>query len=289
MWLADNGKDYEVIDCSDGEKLERWGKYILLRPDPQVLWSTPKNDKRWKQLNGHYHRSNRGGGEWEFFKLPEQWTINYRDLTFNLKPFSFKHTGLFPEQAANWDWFGDLIRRADRPVKVLNLFAYTGGATLAAAAAGAHVTHVDASKGMVTWAKENAASSGLSDAPIRWIVDDCVKFVQREIRRGNHYDAIIMDPPSYGRGPKGEIWKIEESIHGLIQLCTQLLSEDPLFFLVNSYTTGLQPAVLTYMIATELKKFKGFVRSEEIGLPVTDTGLVLPCGASGRWSKEEIL
>ena len=289
MWLADNWKDYEVIDCSDGEKLERWGKYILLRPDPQVLWSTPKNDKRWKQLNGHYHRSNRGGGEWEFFKLPEQWTINYRDLTFNLKPFSFKHTGLFPEQAANWDWFGDLIRRADRPVKVLNLFAYTGGATLAAAAAGAHVTHVDASKGMVTWAKENAASSGLSDAPIRWIVDDCVKFVQREIRRGNHYDAIIMDPPSYGRGPKGEIWKIEESIHGLIQLCTQLLSEDPLFFLVNSYTTGLQPAVLTYMIATELKKFKGFVRSEEIGLPVTDTGLVLPCGASGRWSKEEIL
>ena len=195
---------------------------------------------------------------------------------------------MFPEQAANWDWFGDLIRRADRPVKVLNLFAYTGGATLAAAAAGAHVTHVDASKGMVTWAKENAASSGLSDAPIRWIVDDCVKFVQREIRRGNHYDAIIMDPPSYGRGPKGEIWKIEESIHGLIQLCTQLLSENPLFFLVNSYTTGLQPAVLTYMIATELKKFKGFVRSEEIGLPVTDTGLVLPCGASGRWSKEEI-
>ena len=289
MWIADNWKDYEVLDTSKGEKLERWGDYLLIRPDPQVIWDTPKTNRGWKKCNGHYHRSSKGGGDWEFFDLPKQWQIHYGKLTFNLKPFSFKHTGLFPEQAANWDWFGDLIRRADRPVKVLNLFAYTGGATLAAAAAGAHVTHVDASKGMVTWAKENAASSGLSDAPIRWIVDDCVKFVQREIRRGNHYDAIIMDPPSYGRGPKGEIWKIEESIHGLIQLCTQLLSEDPLFFLVNSYTTGLQPAVLTYMIATELKKFKGFVRSEEIGLPVTDTGLVLPCGASGRWSKEEIL
>ena len=288
MWIADNWKDYEVLDTSKGEKLERWGDYLLIRPDPQVIWDTPKTNRGWKKCNGHYHRSSKGGGDWEFFDLPKQWQIHYGELTFNLKPFSFKHTGLFPEQAANWDWFGDLIRRADRPVKVLNLFTYTGGATLAAAAARAHVTHVDASKGMVTWAKENAASSGLSDAPIRWIVDDCVKFVQREIRRGNHYDAIIMDPPSYGRGPKGEIWKIEESIHGLIQLCTQLLSEDPLFFLVNSYTTGLQPAVLTYMIATELKKFKGFVRSEEIGLPVTDTGLVLPCGASGRWSKEEI-
>lgn len=288
MWIADNWKDYEVLDTSKGEKLERWGDYLLIRPDPQVIWDTPKTNRGWKKCNGHYHRSSKGGGDWEFFDLPKQWQIHYGELTFNLKPFSFKHTGLFPEQAANWDWFGDLIRRADRPVKVLNLFAYTGGATLAAAAAGAHVTHVDASKGMVTWAKENAASSGLSDAPIRWIVDDCVKFVQREIRRGNHYDAIIMDPPSYGRGPKGEIWKIEESIHGLIQLCTQLLSENSLFFLVNSYTTGLQPAVLTYMIATELKKFKGFVRSEEIGLPVTDSGLVLPCGASGRWSKEEI-
>ena len=288
MWIADNWKDYEVLDTSKGEKLERWGDYLLIRPDPQVIWDTPKKNRGWKKCNGHYHRSSKGGGDWEFFDLPKQWQIHYGELTFNLKPFSFKHTGLFPEQAANWDWFGDLIRRANRPVKVLNLFAYTGGATLAAAAAGAHVTHVDASKGMVTWARENAASSGLSDAPIRWIVDDCVKFVQREIRRGNHYDAIIMDPPSYGRGPKGEIWKIEESIHGLIQLCTELLSEDPLFFLVNSYTTGLQPAVLTYMIATELKRFKGFVRSEEIGLPVTDTGLVLPCGASGRWSKEEI-
>ena len=288
MWIADNWKDYEVLDTSKGEKLERWGDYLLIRPDPQVIWDTPKKNRGWKKCNGHYHRSSKGGGDWEFFDLPKQWQIHYGELTFNLKPFSFKHTGLFPEQAANWDWFGDLIRRANRSVKVLNLFAYTGGATLAAAAAGAHVTHVDASKGMVTWAKENAASSGLSDAPIRWIVDDCVKFVQREIRRGNHYDAIIMDPPSYGRGPKGEIWKIEESIHGLIQLCTELLSEDPLFFLVNSYTTGLQPAVLTYMIAMELKKFKGFVRSEEIGLPVTDAGLVLPCGASGRWSREEI-
>ena len=227
-----------------------------------------------------------GGGEWEFFDLPEQWQIHYGELTFNLKPFSFKHTGLFPEQATNWDWFGDKIRNAGRPVKVLNLFAYTGGATLAAAAAGAHVTHVDASKGMVAWAKENAASSGLSDKPIRWLVDDCVKFVEREIRRGNHYDAIIMDPPSYGRGPKGEIWKIEDAIHPLIKLCTQILSEDPLFFLINSYTTGLAPAVLTYMLGTELKSFHGHVDSQEIGLPVTSSGLILPCGASGRWEAD---
>ena len=213
MWLADNWKDYEVIDCSKGEKLERWGDYILVRPDPQVIWDTPRKEKGWHKMNAHYHRSKKGGGEWEFFDLPQQWSIHYRSLTFQLKPFSFKHTGLFPEQAANWDWFSELIKKAGRPVKVLNLFAYTGGATIAAAAAGASVTHVDASKGMVTWAKENAASSGLADAPIRWIVDDCVKFVEREIRRGNHYDAIIMDPPSYGRGPKGEIWKIEESIH----------------------------------------------------------------------------
>ena len=288
MWIADNWKDYEVLDTSRGEKLERWGKYLLIRPDPQVIWDTPKKLPGWKHCNGHYHRSSKGGGDWEFFDLPKQWTIHYRNLTFNLKPFSFKHTGLFPEQAANWDWFGDLIRHAGRPVKVLNLFAYTGGATLAAAEAGASVTHVDASKGMVTWAKENAASSGLNDAPIRWIVDDCVKFVQREIRRGNHYDAIIMDPPSYGRGPKGEIWKIEESIHGLIKLCAQLLSDDPLFFLVNSYTTGLQPAVLTYLISTELKTFGGYVRYEEIGLPVSSNGLVLPCGASGRWAKVPI-
>ena len=218
--------------------------------------------------------------------MPEEWSINYKELTFNLKPFSFKHTGLFPEQATNWDWFSDLIKKADRPIKVLNLFAYTGGATLSAAKAGAHVTHVDASKGMVNWAKENAASSGLSDAPIRWLVDDCVKFVEREIRRGNKYDAIIMDPPSYGRGPKGEIWKIEESIYPFIELTSQILSDDPLFFLVNSYTTGLQPAVLSYMINTVITaKFGGKVESSEIGLPVSSNGLVLPCGASGRWSK----
>lgn len=287
MWIADGWKDYEVIDCSDGEKLERWGKYILLRPDPQVLWSTPKKNPNWNKLNGHYHRSNKGGGEWEFFNLPKQWTINYRDLTFNLKPFSFKHTGLFPEQAANWDWFSKIIKESGRKdIKVLNLFAYTGGATCAVAKAGAAVTHVDASKGMVTWAKENAISSGLADAPIRWIVDDCVKFVEREIRRGNKYDAIIMDPPSYGRGPKGEIWKIEEKIHPFIQLCSKLLSDAPLFFLVNSYTTGLAPAVLTYMISTEVKaRYGGHVVSDEIGLPVSDTGLVLPCGAAGRWQK----
>ena len=288
MWIADGWKDYEVIDCSNGEKLERWGKYILLRPDPQVIWDTEKKVPQWKKLNGHYHRSSKGGGEWEFFNLPEQWSINYKELTFQLKPFSFKHTGLFPEQAANWDWFGNKIRNAGRPVKVLNLFAYTGGATLAAANAGASVTHVDASKGMVAWAKENAKSSGLEDAPIRWIVDDCVKFVEREIRRGNHYDAIIMDPPSYGRGPKGEIWKIEEAIYPLVKLCAQLLSDDPLFFLINSYTTGLAPAVLTYMLGTVVQpKFGGIVRSDEIGLPVTHTGLVLPCGASGRWESDK--
>lgn len=283
MWLADNWKDYEVIDCSKGEKLERWGDYILVRPDPQVIWDTPRKEKGWHKMNAHYHRSKKGGGEWEFFDLPQQWSIHYRNLTFQLKPFSFKHTGLFPEQAANWDWFSELIKKAGRPVKVLNLFAYTGGATIAAAAAGASVTHVDASKGMVTWAKENAASSGLADAPIRWIVDDCVKFVEREIRRGNHYDAIIMDPPSYGRGPKGEIWKIEESIHPLVKLCAQLLVEKPLFFLINSYTTGLQPAVLSYLIGTELKRFPGKVIADEIGLPVSSNGLTLPCGASGRF------
>lgn len=283
MWIAENWKDYEVLDTSCGEKLERWGDYLLVRPDPQVIWDTPKTLKGWTRMNGHYHRSKKGGGEWEFFDLPEQWTIRYKTLTFNLKPFSFKHTGLFPEQAANWDWFSDKIKKAQRPIKVLNLFAYTGGATLAAAAAGASVTHVDASKGMVGWAKENARSSHLENASVRWIVDDCVKFVEREIRRGNHYDAIIMDPPSYGRGPKGEIWKIEESIHPFIKLCAQLLSEDPLFFLVNSYTTGLAPAVLTYMLSTELKDHPGRVDSQEVGLPVTSNGLVLPCGASGRW------
>lgn len=283
MWIANKWKDYEVIDCSQGEKLERWGKYTLVRPDPQVLWDTPKTAKGWHKKNAHYHRSKKGGGEWEFFDLPQQWQIHYGTLCFNLKPFSFKHTGLFPEQAVNWDWINDKIQKAHRPVKVLNLFAYTGGATLAAAAAGASVTHVDASKGMVGWAKENAAASGLTDAPIRWIVDDCVKFVEREIRRGNHYDAIIMDPPSYGRGPKGEIWKIETAIHPLVNLCVQLLSQQPLFFLINSYTTGLQPAVLAYLLGIELKSQKGRIDAQEIGLPVSLSGLTLPCGASGRW------
>ena len=287
MWIADNWKDYEVIDTSTGEKLERWGDYLLVRPDPQVIWNTPKKNKGWHKHNGHYHRSNKGGGKWDFFNLPEQWTVNYKNLTFNLKPFSFKHTGLFPEQAVNWDWFGNKIRNAGRPVKVLNLFAYTGGATLAAAAAGASVTHVDASKGMVGWAKENAAASGLADAPIRWLVDDCMKFVEREIRRGNKYDGIIMDPPSYGRGPKGEIWKIEDNIWDFVGLTAQLLSDDALFFLINSYTTGLQPAVLSYMMNSTLtKKFGGHVEAEEIGLPVTESGLVLPCGASGRWQRK---
>lgn len=284
MWIADHWKDYEVIDTSCGEKLERWGRYILLRPDPQVIWKTEKNVPEWNRLNGHYHRSSKGGGEWEFFKLPEEWTISYRELNFRLKPFSFKHTGLFPEQAVNWDWCSERIREAGRPVKVLNLFAYTGGATLAAASAGASVTHVDASKGMVTWAKENAAASHLEDAPVRWLVDDCVKFVEREIRRGNKYDGIIMDPPSYGRGPKGEIWKIEESIYPFVELAAQLLSDDALFFLINSYTTGLQPAVLSYMLSAVIQKKRGGeVQSSEIGLPVSSNGLVLPCGATGRW------
>ena len=286
MWIAKDWKDYEVIDTSGGEKLERWGEYTLVRPDPQVIWNTPKKHKGWKKMNGHYHRSNRGGGEWEFFDLPDTWQIHYKNLTFRLQPFKFKHTGLFPEQAVNWEWFGKKIEKAQRPVKVLNLFAYTGGATLSAAKAGANVTHVDASKGMVAWAKENAVASGLKDAPIRWLVDDCVKFVEREIRRGNKYDGIIMDPPSYGRGPKGEIWKIEEKIFPFIQLCMQILSDDPLFFLINSYTTGLQPAVLSYMMNTEIvPKFGGHVEAEEIGLPVSGNGLVLPCGASSRWEK----
>ena len=286
MWISNNWQDYEVVDCSKGEKLEKWGEYILVRPDPQVIWNTERKNHLWKKMNAHYHRSERGGGEWEFFDLPEQWTISYKNLKFNLKPFSFKHTGLFPEQATNWDWFSEKIKKANRPVKVLNLFAYTGGATLAAAEAGACVTHVDASKGMVAWAKENAKSSGLENAPIRWLVDDCVKFVEREIRRGNKYDGIIMDPPSYGRGPKGEIWKIEDSNYDFIKLCTKILADDAIFFLINSYTTGLAPSVLTYMISTEIvPKFGGHVVSDEVGLPVRDTKLVLPCGASGRWEK----
>ena len=285
MWICNDWKDYEIIDVSCGEKLERWGDYLLIRPDPQAIWHTKKEHDGWYHPNAHYHRSKKGGGSWEFIDLPKQWQISYKNLNFELKPFSFKHTGLFPEQAVNWDYMTDKIIKAGRPVKVLNLFAYTGGATVACAKAGAHVTHVDASKGMITWAKENAAASGLKDAPIRYLVDDCMKFVEREIRRGNHYDAILMDPPSYGRGPGGEVWKIEEKIHDLVKLCAKLLSDNPVFFIINSYTTGLQPAVLSYIINTEITAyFGGKVRADEIGLPVTSNGLTFPCGCSARWS-----
>ena len=285
MWAADQWTDYEVLDTSEGEKLERWGNYLLVRPDPQVIWQTDRLHPGWSNPNGHYYRSSNGGGHWKFRDLPETWSINYRDLTFNLKPFAFKHTGLFPEQAVNWDWFRTKIEQSNRPVRVLNLFAYTGGATCAALAAGASVTHVDASKGMVTWAHENADLSGLGDRPVRWLVDDCVKFVQREIRRGSKYEAIIMDPPSYGRGPKGEIWKIEDTVFPLIRLCAEVLSDQPLFFLINSYTTGLQPGVMTYMLSTALTdKHPASVISDEVGLPVSDSGLILPCGCSGRAS-----
>jgi len=294
MWIADNWKEYKVLDTSLGEKLEDWGGYRLIRPDPQVIWESKKNLPGWSRPDAHYHRSEKGGGEWEFFSLPESWDIHYGpsdwdgQLTFHLKPFAFKHTGVFPEQAVNWDWSHRLIRERKaqgKNVRVLNLFAYTGGATLAAAAAGAEVTHVDASKGMVGWAKENAAASGLQDAPVRWLVDDCRKFVEREIRRGNTYDAIIMDPPSYGRGPKGEIWKIEESIYPFIELCMKVLSDDPLFVLINSYTTGLQAGVLKYMLGlTAVKRFGGSAEADEIGLPVGNTSFILPAGASGRWT-----
>ena len=289
MRLSDKWQDYCLIDTSDGERLERWGDVTLIRPDPQIIWKCSGEAPEWRTAHAKYNRSSSGGGSWDYRrKLPESWQIKYGELTFMVKPTGFKHTGLFPEQAVNWDYCMNAIRGADRPINVLNLFAYTGGATLAAAAAGASVTHVDASKGMVNWAKENAAVSGLSDKPIRWLVDDCVKFVEREIRRGNHYDAIIMDPPSYGRGPKGEIWKIEDAIHPLVKLCAQLLSDKPLFFLINSYTTGLAPAVLTYMLSIEVKsKFGGSVISDEIGLPVAKNGLILPCGASGRWSADD--
>ena len=292
MYIADGWKDFEVIDTSAGEKLERWGDYFLVRPDPQVIWDTPHDAPEWKRKNAHYHRSSKGGGQWEFIDLPEQWQIGYElkesILRFNLKPFQFKHTGVFPEQAVNWEWMYDRIINSGKDgFKVLNLFAYTGGATIACACAGAAVTHVDAAKGMVTWAKESANSSGLKEAPIRYLVDDCVKFVEREIRRGNTYDGIVMDPPSYGRGPKGEIWKIEEKVYGLIELCTEVLAEDASFFLINSYTTGLQPGVLKYMIESAIvPKFGGSVEADEIGLPVRSMGggkVCLPCGASGRW------
>lgn len=283
MWIADNWKDYTVIDTSSGEKLERWGKYTLVRPDPQVIWRTEKKNPLWKRADASYKRSSSGGGAWSDNRLPESWTIDYRDLTFLIKPMGFKHTGLFPEQAANWDWFSSLIKNAGREIKVLNLFAYTGGATVAAAKAGASVVHVDAAKGMVAQAKENARLSGLADAPIRYIVDDCKKFVEREIRRGNKYDGIIMDPPSYGRGPTGEVWKIEENIDEFVNLVSNVLSDNPLFFLLNSYTTGLNASTMKYITTVRLlNKHKGKSEADELGLPVEDTGLALPCGSSVR-------
>ena len=287
MRAADKWIDYELLDASRGERLERWGDIILIRPDPQILWDTPRKDPRWKQAHARYHRSNTGGGQWERYRpIPDSWQIQYGDLKFALKPMGFKHTGLFPEQAVNWDLMASLIKKEGRPVRVLNLFGYTGAATLACVAAGAHVTHVDASKGMVAWGKENAVSSGLADKPMRWLVDDCLKFVQREQRRGNTYDAILMDPPSYGRGPGGEVWKLEEQIYPLVAECVKLLSDDPLFFLINSYTTGLSPSVMQYVLGTLLpKRIGGHLSADEIGLPVTNSGLVLPCGATALWHK----
>lgn len=283
--LAEHWEEYQVIDTDNGEKLERWGGVLLARPDPQIIWKKGKNHPSWDKVDARYHRSAKGGGEWETFKkLPDSWKIHYKNLTFKISPTGFKHTGLFPEQAVNWDYFTKLIKGANRPVKVLNLFAYTGGATLACSAAGASVTHVDASKGMVAWAKENAALSGLSDQPIRWIVDDCEKFVRREIKRGNFYDAIIMDPPSYGRGPGGEVWKLEDCVFDLVQLCAGALSQNPLFFAINSYTTGLSPSVMEHILGLTMPK--GVLTSSEIGLPVQESGLCLPCGSTAIWSKE---
>lgn len=286
MFVSDKWKDFELIDCSDGEKLERWGNYCLVRPDPQAVWSTPRNDERWISCDGTYKRSETGGGHWNKDKLPEMWQIKYGELTFNVKPMNFKHTGLFPEQACNWDWAMEKIRGAGREISVLNLFGYTGGATVACAKAGANVCHVDAAKGMVSWGKENAAASGLQNAPIRWIVDDCAKFVGREIRRGHRYDAIIMDPPSYGRGPGGEVWKLEDNLWDFVSLTAEVLSDDPLFVIINSYTTGLSASVLSYMTESIFtKKFGGSSEAQELGLPVTDSGLFLPCGATCRWQK----
>ncbi|MBQ3127596.1 MAG: class I SAM-dependent methyltransferase [Clostridia bacterium] len=287
MRIADGWKDYELLDCSDGEKLERWGNIILIRPDPQVIWQTPKKHPLWKNAHARYNRSSSGGGHWEVLKkTPDAWRINYGDLSFNVKTMGFKHTGLFPEQAVNWDYTAELIRNAGRPIKVLNLFSYTGGATVACLKAGAQVVHVDASKGMVAWAKENAVASGVSDKPVRWIVDDCIKFVQREIRRGNKYDVIIMDPPSYGRGPGGEVWKLEDEIYDFVDLCSNVLSDDPLMVLINSYTTGLSPAVMEYILGSIITpKFGGKLSCSEIGLPVKQTGMVLPCGASAIWQR----
>lgn len=287
MRYTSDWKDYELLDCSSGERLERWGNVTLIRPDPQVIWKTPKKHPAWRRADAVYHRSNSGGGNWEIKnKIPSFWSIDYGDLSFNVKTMGFKHTGIFPEQAVNWDYTAKLIKNAGRPVKVLNLFAYTGGATVACLKAGAEVVHVDASKGMVQWAKENAVASGVADRKVRWIVDDCVKFVQREIRRGNKYDIIIMDPPSYGRGPGGEIWKLENEVYSFVELCSQVLSDNPIMVLINSYTTGLSPAVMQYILGALIKpKFGGVAESDEIGLPVTQTGMILPCGASAIWHK----
>lgn len=283
MWLADRWRDYCVLDTSDGEKLEMWGKYSLIRPDPQVIWKNCKAHPMWKRADASYKRSKSGGGAWNENRLPESWVISYDELRFRIKPMGFKHTGLFPEQATNWDWFSRLIREAGRPIKVLNLFAYTGGATVAAAKAGASVCHVDASKGMVQAAKDNAQLSGLADAPIRYIVDDCKKFIEREIRRGNKYDGIIMDPPSYGRGPTGEVWKIEEAIDDFVALASGVLSDEPLFFLLNSYTTGLSASTMKYITDMRvLSKFSGKSEADELGIPVKQTGSALPCGSSVR-------
>ncbi|SMC68856.1 class I SAM-dependent methyltransferase [Papillibacter cinnamivorans] len=287
MWISDKWTEYELVDCSRGEKLERWGGYYLVRPDPQAIWDTPRNNRCWAQPDAKYTRSSSGGGSWDKGGLPEHWRIRYGELSFLVRPMNFKHTGLFPEQAVNWDFIMDTIRRAARPVNVLNLFAYTGGATVAAAAAGAKVCHVDAAKGMVSWAKENLKASGLEDRPVRFIVDDCIKFAERELRRGNRYDAVIMDPPSYGRGPSGEVWKLEEGLYPFVELCARLLSEKPLFFLINSYTTGLSPSALGYILGSAVAKERGGVcRCDELGLPVTESGLALPCGATGRWTAE---
>lgn len=288
MRTADNWKEYELLDATGGERLERWGDAILIRPDPQILWDTGRRHPLWNKAHARYHRSSTGGGHWETYRsLPDVWEIEYNSLRFRLKPMGFKHTGLFPEQAVNWDRMADMIRGAGRPIRVLNLFGYTGGATLACVAAGAHVTHVDASKGMVAWGRENAAASGLAERPMRWLVDDCGKFVQREQRRGNTYDAILMDPPSYGRGPNGEVWKLEEQIYTLVKECVALLSDKPLFFLVNSYTTGLSPSVMQYILGSLVApRFGGALEADEIGLLVTQSGLVLPCGASAWWKAE---
>ena len=286
MNIANDWKDYEILDMANGEKLERWGNIYLIRPDPQIIWKDKSYPNKWNMANARYNRSNTGGGAWEYKKrLPESWQIKYKNLTFNIKPMGFKHTGLFPEQAVNWDWMIKKIKDSKREINVLNLFAYTGGATVACLSAGASVCHVDSSKGMTTWAKENVESSGLRDRPVRFIIDDVVKFVQREIRRGRKYDAIIMDPPSYGRGKNGEVWQFENNIADLVELCTKVLSDDPLFFLINSYTTGISSKVLENLLYLNMKNYKGTISSGEIGLPMKDSKLVLPCGIYGRWEK----